>query len=255
MSVFNALYANHYDTLYLEKDYGGECDLVEAAAARFGAGPKNILDIGCGTGSHAIEFARRGYQCTGIDMSESMINLAQQKSSNEHLAHAPKWILGDARSFDAGGPFDMAVMMFAVVSYLTSNQDVLAGLSNVRRHLKLGALFACDFWYGPAVLSVRPNERVRILETPNGRSLRAAATTVNSFAQTADVSFRLWSIEGDKFVGETLETHTMRYFFPQEFKLLLENAGFECVHLSTFPTLDGELNDESWNAFCVAKAI
>jgi SAM-dependent methyltransferase len=255
MSVFNSIYANQYDGLYTEKDYSGECDLVEIALARFGSSAHSILDVGCGTGSHAIEFAHRGYACTGIDLSQYMLDVAAQKASNQALQHQPHWIAGDARTFEAGADFDIATMMFAVISYLTTNDDVIRGLRNIRRHLKEGALFMCDFWYGPAVLSVRPTERVRVLETLNGRTIRAAATTVDSYAQTADVSFRLWSIEGDRFAGETLETHRMRYFFPQEFKLLLQHAGFECKHLCTFPSLDQNLTDESWNAFCVAEAV
>jgi ubiquinone/menaquinone biosynthesis C-methylase UbiE len=255
MSVFNSLYANEYDTLYLEKDYVGECALVESAIKQFGRPVRSILDVGCGTGSHAIEFARRGYQVTGVDLSQSMLDVAARKAADETLDHQPKWITGDARKFAADSHFDIATMLFAVVSYLTTNDDVLEGLSNIRRHLRPGSLFLCDFWYGPAVLSVRPNERVRVLETGGRRTIRAASTTVDSFSQTADVSFRLWSIEGDHYLGEAQETHRMRYFFPQEFKVLLNQAGFACKSLTAFPTLDQRLTDESWNAFCVAEAV
>jgi ubiquinone/menaquinone biosynthesis C-methylase UbiE len=255
MSVFNSLYANEYDTLYLEKDYVGESALVESAIKQFGRPVRSILDVGCGTGSHAIEFARRGYQVTGVDLSQSMLDVAARKAADVTLDHQPKWITGDARKFSADSHFDIATMLFAVVSYLTTNDDVLEGLSNIRRHLKQGSLFLCDFWYGPAVLSVRPNERVRVLETGGRRTIRAASTTVDSFSQTADVSFRLWSIEGDHYLGEAQETHRMRYFFPQEFKVLLNQAGFACKSLTAFPTLDQRLTDESWNAFCVAEAV
>lgn len=256
MSVFNNLYANQYDTLYTDKDYAGECDLVERAVSRFGTKPHRVLDIGCGTGSHAVELARRGYACTGVDLSSAMLDVAAEKAKHETLAHVPRWIAGDARDFDAGDqPFDLAIMMFAVVSYLTTNDDVVTGLKNIRKHLRAGSLFLCDFWYGPAVLSVRPNERVRVLDTPTGRTIRAASTSVDSFAQTADVSFRLWTIEGDRFAGETQETHRMRYFFPQEFRLFLEAAGFECLNMSAFPTEDEPLTDDHWNAWCVAKAV
>ena len=56
----------------------------------------------------------------------------------------------DAQTFDA------AVMMFAVLSYQLSNQDVLSTLATVRRHLQVGGLFIADLWYGPAVLNERP---------------------------------------------------------------------------------------------------
>ena len=256
MSVFASLYANQYDTLYGGKDYSSECDLIEDAFGRFDATPNDILDVGCGTGSHTLELARRGYACTGVDLSEAMLLEAERKTAASALgAHAPHFIQGDARTFDAGAKFDAAIMMFAVVGYLTGNDDVLMGLRNVRRHLNPGALFICDFWYGPAVLSVRPSERVRVLRDGDRQTIRSASTVVDSLMHTADVSFRLWTMEGDTFLGEASETHRMRYFFPREFEMLLEQAGFESLNLSTFPALDQPLSDESWNALSVARAV
>lgn len=254
MSVFASLYANQYDTLYGDKDYGAECDLIEGAFRRFDAAPRSILDVGCGTGSHALELAGRGYDCAGVDLSQAMLDEAMRKTAAAGVVRAPRWIQGDARSFDVEGTFDAAIMMFAVIGYLTSNNDVLAGLRNVRRHLQPGSLFICDFWYGPAVLSVRPSERVRTLRNGTGQTIRAASTAVDSFAHTADVSFRLWTIEGDRFLGETTETHRMRYFFPQEFRLLLEQAGFDLLSLAPFDRPQGVLTDDDWNALSIARA-
>lgn len=256
MAVFNALYADQYDALYTDKNYVAECDLIEAACRRNDVRPKSILDIGCGTGTHVIEFARRGYDCTGVDLSPAMLTIANNKAADlVNVDHHPQWLNADAREFEAGRSFDVAVMMFAVISYLTRNEDVIQALKNIRRHLNVGGLFICDFWYGPAVLSVKPNERVRVLDTQNGKTIRAASTTLDTYRHTADVTFKLWSIEGKKYLGETSETHTMRYFFPQEFSLLLQQAGFELIALSQFPGLYEELSIESWNAFSIARAI
>lgn len=253
-SVFSSQYSGQYDTLYRQKNYVGECNLIERIWAREASEGATLLDVGCGTGSHLIEFARRGYECTGIDLSPSMIEEARQKASRSRLDKSPQWQVADARSFRTGTTYDKAIMMFAVVGYLTTNDEVLSGLRNIRRHLKLGGIFICDFWYGPAVLAVRPNERVRLLDDGERKTLRAAATTVDSFNHTADVNFRLWSVEGDKFLGETNEVHRMRYFFPQEFRLLLQTAGFDMVSLDEFPS-GAPLSDQSWNAICTAKAI
>lgn len=253
-SVFSSLYASQYDTLYGQKAYVTECDLIEQIWRDNGQLGSTILDVGCGTGSHLLEFAQRGYDCTGVDLSPSMIEAAEEKAARLALANSPRWQVGDARTFDTGAIYDQVIMMFAVIGYLTSNEDVLDGLRNIRRHIKPGGLFVCDFWYGPAVLSVRPGERVRVLEDGTRKTLRSASTNVDSFTHTAEVSFQLWSIEGDRFIGETTEVHKMRYFFPQEFRLMLQDVGFELVSLTEFPS-GCALTDESWNAICTARAV
>ena len=255
MSVFNSLYAGQYDQLYAEKNYNIECDLVlEAARRHLGRAPATVLDVGCGTGAHAIELARRGHAITGVDLSQAMLDRAAQKAAALDAAQRPAFLQGDARSFSTGRTHDLAIMMFAVVGYLTSNDDVLAGLRNIRAHLAPGALFVCDFWYGPSVLSVRPTDRVRVLETAEGRVIRAASTTLDIARHTADVTFRLWTLQGERLAGETTETHRMRYFFPQEFALFLQSAGFEACSMSAFPSLDAPLSDQTWNALVVARA-
>lgn len=56
---------------------------------------KLILDVGCGTGRHALELARRGYRVVGVDLSESL--LAQGRKMAEAEGLAVTFILGDAR--------------------------------------------------------------------------------------------------------------------------------------------------------------
>ena len=256
MTVFAQAYSSQYDHLYATKDYRSECDLVEAAVKRYATKPpRTLLDIGCGTGSHSIELAQRGYQVTGVDLSQSMLDEAARKSSAIPIERWPVWQKGDARDFDTGRTFELGIMMFAVIGYLTTNDDVLKGLHNIRRQLEPGSLFVCDFWYGPTVLSVRPTDRVRVIETATGRVIRSASTTLDIVQHTAAVSFKLWTLQGDRLVGETNETHHLRYFFPQEFSLLLECAGFKLQAMSAFPSIDQPLGDGTWNALVVARAV
>ncbi len=55
--VFNKQYANAYDSLYQDKDYEKECDFIEAIFEKNKRNPRTILDLGCGTGGHAIVLA------------------------------------------------------------------------------------------------------------------------------------------------------------------------------------------------------
>ncbi len=255
MSVFNSVYADHYDDFYAEKDYGAECDLIESALRKYAGAPvHSLLDVGCGTGGHAITLSQRGYACTGVDLSPHMLERAQAKAHGIALAQPPEWLCGDARSFSVGRTFDAAIMMFAVIGYLTGNEDVLAGLRRIRAHLEPGALFLCDFWYGPSVLAVRPSDRVRVLDLPEGEVIRVTTTQLDPVQHTADVSFRLWTMHGNQVAQRAREMHRLRYFFPQEFALLLTQAGFAMQSISAFPSLDAPLNDQTWNAFVVARA-
>jgi SAM-dependent methyltransferase len=254
MSVFASQYANQYDAMYADKDYEAECDLVAAAAKRHGVAMNRILDIGCGTGGHSLEWARRGIASVGVDLSPSMIEIARAKSARMDLPGKPEWMQGDARTFDAGGQFDVATMMFAVLGYMTGNDDIAAALTNVRRHLRPGGVFVFDVWYGPAVLSVRPEGRVRVIEGQDGtQTIRAASTQIDSFRHLAEVTFQLWAINGARYLGATEERHQMRYFFPQELQLFLSGAGFEQMEIRAFPG-GGPPDDSTWNVYCAAVA-
>ena len=249
--------AGDYDALYREKDYGAECDLIERASAPFrGHGATRLLDVGCGTGGHSIELARRGYGVTGVDLSNAMLGLARDKAVQKvNAAQVPTFVQGDARSFRVEGErFDVAVMMFAVLCYMNSNDDVIRALTNIRSHLKPGGVFVCDFWWGPAVLSLRPRDLVRVVPAGAGKLLRATRTTLDTLACTADVHFDLFRFEPGAETIETTEVHRLRYFFGPEIELLFKCAGLKLERLGQLRDLDLAPDDVNRNTLAVATA-
>src|SRR5207244_5704745 len=114
----------------------------------------------CGTGNHALPLAQRGYEVLGVDRSEGMLARFREKAAQLPDGTAT-CVPGDVRSVELGRTFDAVVMLFAVLGYQLGNADVLAALRTARRHLRPGGLFVTDFWYGPAVLSERPAERIK----------------------------------------------------------------------------------------------
>ncbi len=256
MSNFDEKYAKSYDTLYDDKDYAKECDLIVSAAQRFGGfGACRLLDVGCGTGGHALRLAARGYRVTGVEPAPAMLSRAVDATANLGEHPRPTWINADASSFAAPERHEVAVLMFAVLGYLGGNADTLRALRNIRKHVVDGAVLVCDFWYGPAVLRVQPTDRIRVKRSGGRELIRAASTEMDSRNHTALVTFQLWQLDSGRVEFETRETHRMRYFFPLELELLLESAGFRLENLSAFPTLDVAVSDETWNAVAVAKAI
>jgi SAM-dependent methyltransferase len=252
--IFKQAYADHYDLLYKEKDYESECDLIEQAFLRYSKEPvKTILDMGCGTGNHLFPLAKRGYQLHGVDLSEHMLANAIKKSQSETFNHSPVFSHGDMRKVELGEKFDAILMMFAVLGYQLTNQDVLSTLDTVRKHLKPGGLFIFDVWYGPAVLAERPSQRIKVIPILDGKIIRAASGSLDNIHQICDVKYHLWHILGDKMVSETEEVHRVRFFFAQELALFLSSCGFMLQNLSAFPTLDRPADESEWNIFVVAQ--
>ena len=235
--TFGAAYAQQYDLLYQDKNYDAEVELLERLFRAHGLNGTTVLDLGCGTGQHAIRLARRGYEVTGVDRSNEMLRIARVKAeqSLDELSPQPSFVEGDVTSVRLGGaPFDAALMMFAVLGYQVTNEAVRAALHTVRTHLRPDSLFVCDVWYGPAVLSVRPSERTKVVDAPGGQIIRSVRTQLDSFAHRADVDYRVWRLKDKEVIAEMHETHAMRFFFPQELALLFESAGLLLLDLRAF---------------------
>jgi SAM-dependent methyltransferase len=254
--VFGNDYSDLYDVFYHDKEYDKECDLIESVFRKYKSRDINtILDLGCGTGGHALSLAKRGYRVAGVDRSERMLARAKDKVGESQLDGEITWRQADVRNFNLGRQFDAALMMFAVLGYQLTNEDVRSALSAVRRHLSKGDLFIFDVWYGPAVLSEKPEQRMRAMNVENGRVVRFASSQLDTGKHVCHVHYELWRFEGDRLVSETEETHTMRYYFPLELQQFLENAGFQIMDLKRFPEFDQDPDEKTWNVVCVAKAV
>jgi SAM-dependent methyltransferase len=244
MSVFGA-YSRYYDLLYRDKDYASEAAYVHELIAKHRPGAKTVLDLGCGTGRHAGLLAERGYSLTGVDLSEEMLAVARQAQPTG------SFFQGDVRSVRLGRTFDVVLSLFHVMSYQTTNADLLAALSTMREHLAPGGLFVFDCWYGPAVLTDRPQTRIKRLEDAAISVTRLAEPVLHPNDNLVDVNYQVFIRDKQTSVVEELrETHTMRYLFAPEVKLLLDSSGLRLTRLCEFMS-EREPGFSSWNAVFV----
>ncbi|MBI2320644.1 MAG: class I SAM-dependent methyltransferase [Chloroflexi bacterium] len=255
--VFGPSYAALYDLLYESKDYEAECDLVERVFRDYAAAmPQRVLDLGCGTGGHAIPLALRGYDVVGVDRSPDMLRAAEQKARSARGAPLlVRFVPGDIRSVDLDGPFDACLCMFAVLCYQLGNEDVERTLRTARFHLSGGGLFVFDVWYGPAVLAQRPAPRVLSLEQGRRQVVRLATPALDPRSHSCETEYTLLVIEGDRVVQRSKERHRVRYFFPLELEYFLARTGFRLRRLGAFPAFDQEPSEATWNVMAVAEAL
>jgi len=255
-STFGSAYSDAYDLLYSDKDYKAECDLIETLFHRYSKIPvSSVLDLGCGTGNHAFAMAARGYDVIGIDRSEGMLAVAQQRLRDRNDKGKVRFQHGDIRTEETGRHFDAALIMFAVLGYQLENDDVLSALKAARRNLKPGGLLIFDVWYGPAVLHQRPSDRVKIIPTQRGKILRVASGELDVAHHRCDVHFRLWRLVEAQVVTEIEETHRMRYFFPMELSFFLKCSDFHLIRIGAFPEFDKDPDESTWSATAVAVAV
>lgn len=257
MTIFED-YAQYYDALYQDKNYLAECDFLEKVfAAHAGTPVRSILDLGCGTGGHALPLACRGYAVTGVDRSQAMLAEAQRKAEalvRDQGSAAWNFLVGDIRGLVLGQTFDAVIAMFAVMSYMTSNADLLAALSTARRHLRPGGLLVFDAWFGPAVLAERPSDRFKMVQAADERIVRFTSPILDILAHTVQVNYKVWRLQGARLVDEVDEAHIMRYLFPQEIGHYLEDAHFRLLRLCPFMRLGETMTERSWNLSVVAEA-
>jgi SAM-dependent methyltransferase len=262
MNVFSS-YALYYNLLYQDKDYAAESAFVLGRIGVYadilGKGEGQcgfLLDLGCGTGGHAREFSRLGFAVTGVDLSQSMLDIGKAAISRllPPLARAPELLLGDARAVRLGRRFSVAVSLFHVMSYQTSEEDARAVLATAREHLLPGGLFLFDFWYGPGVLRDLPAERERLLENDQIRVLRHARPVHRVRENIVDVHYHINVTDKKTKASESFtELHSMRYWFLPELRHLAAEAGFKTLAQGEWMQASF-VTDFPWNAWILLQA-
>jgi len=101
-----------------------------------------VLDVGCGTGRHAVELARRGYHVTGVDVSAGM--LAEARRRAEGAGVDVRWIEADAQRFSLPDAFDAVICLCEGACGLLGSGDDPIGqpqaiIENAARAMKWGA--------------------------------------------------------------------------------------------------------------------
>lgn len=251
MEVFQD-YAYYYNTFYKDKNYTVEAAQIDKLLKRYGTNIKSVINYGCGTGKHDMELMKMGYQCTGIDMSPLMIDIARDNASEENLPI--DFSVADIRVFESQKNYDAVISLFHVMSYQNSNEDILSAFQSARKALKKGGIFLFDVWYGPGVLSDKPVVRVKEIEDKENKLVRIARPVMYDKKNVVDVCYEVLITNKQTNVTKVInEVHNMRYFFRPELEKYLKDTGFELLDNIDCNTL-GETNFNSWTSYFIARA-
>lgn len=215
-------YGKQYDAENFTQGTIGECDFIEKEIRHNKT--TAILDIGCGTGRHSLELAKRGYRVIGVDLSESQLNRAKEKARQANLDIG--FFKCDARQLSFNSEFDLAIMLceggFPLMETDEMNYQIL---KNAAGALKPGGKFIFTTLNGlfPLFHSVKDFLASQHQE-------RNATYDKNSFDLITFRDYSITSVEDDS--GKKKELHcNERYYVPSEITWLLKSLDFKTIDI------------------------
>jgi 2-polyprenyl-3-methyl-5-hydroxy-6-metoxy-1,4-benzoquinol methylase len=215
-------YGKKYDNENFTQGTIGECDFIEKEID-FNKSQK-IIDIGCGTGRHSIELAKRGYKVTGIDLSESQLARAKEKAKAQNLQI--DFQKHDARNLTFKNEYDLAIILcegaFSLMETDEMNYEILRNATN---SLKAAGKLIFTTLNGlfPLFHSV---EEFCTSTTEEGN----ATYSKNTFDLMTFRDFNITTVEDDFGNKKELECNE-RYYVPSEITWLLKSLEFKKIDI------------------------
>ena len=215
-------YGKNYDNECFVQGTIGECDFIEKEINSDKT--LKIIDIGCGTGRHSIELAKRGYQVTGIDLSSTLLERAKEKAKAENL-HID-FQKHDARKLPFKNEFDLAIMIcegaFPLMETDEMNYEILKNAYNVLKS-RGKIIFTTLNGLFPIFNSIE-----KFCAGAKGEG--NAEYRSNNFDLMTFRDFSITTVEDDS--GNTKELKcNERYYIPSEITWLLKSLGFKNIDI------------------------
>ena len=217
----------------------GDIEFFVGLAKEAHAAGHPVLELATGTGRIAIPIAQAGVEIVGLDLSETMLAQAAEKSSGLENV---RWVQGEMKSFDLPEKFGLICIPFRSFQHLLTVADQMACLECVRRHLVPGGRLALDIfnpdivvmgqWLG-AKLGGLQRRRDDYVSPKTDRAVKAWETRAYYPAsQELEASFIDEELDDDGVVvSKVYKGLRMRYLFRYEMEHLLARCGFEVEEL------------------------
>jgi SAM-dependent methyltransferase len=136
--AYDAL-APFYDRFTGGYDHEGWLAGLEAWARAEGLRGRDVLDVGCGTGSSFLPLTTRGYRVTGCDISPEMVSRARTRTGG-----AAEVVVADMRDLPWTTRFDLITCLDDAVNYLLERADLDAALASMWAALRPGGILIFD---------------------------------------------------------------------------------------------------------------
>jgi SAM-dependent methyltransferase len=257
-ALYDGFIADYYDSSPMVTLRTADVAFYCAAAKQCG---EPVLELGCGTGRVTIAIAEAGYRIIGLDISERMLERAEQKRTGlpKEVRERVRLVCGDMTQFDLGEEFRCIVIPFRPFQHLLKTEQQMGCLQRARKHLAHDGRLMVDFFqtdpermHDPRFLN---ESKLVEYDLPDGRHVQLAerVAAFHRGVQQNDVEmiFRVTHPGGKQ--ERLVMAWTLRYFFRYEVEHLLARCGLRLERV--YGNFDGSpLSDESPEMIFVARA-
>ncbi|MGQ4833967.1 MAG: class I SAM-dependent methyltransferase [Candidatus Asgardarchaeia archaeon] len=190
-----------------------------------------ILELACGTGRVLLELAKNGFRITGLDISESMLNILRKKLEKleESVRSNIEIVKEDMRNFDLKKTFQLIIMPFSSIVHILTVDDALKTFRRVYQHLRDTGVFIFDTFDPKLEYLIQRTRKDFDIRDVNGGKIVLWENTkydlTNHFIFVKRYGFVKINDTKKEFIWET----KLRYWFKTELELLLRMAGFNNI--------------------------
>ena len=249
------IYANYYDELYKDKNYKKETNFVIKNLKKNKKKIKTILEIGCGTGNHAIFLAKSGFSVVGIDSSKKMIEVANKKKNNLNIFLKKKLIFKNinALEFKTKKKFDAVIMLFHVFNFLNSKKKITKFVNKIFNTIKFSGILLFDFINADCAIKNKPKITEKEIKTKLYFLKRSTKPILNLKKRNLKIIFKIFvNFYFIKKQIKFLETHNLSIFSKNQYVNFFNNR-FKLLRIGPWLNMSSNLTNNHWNGYAVLK--
>lgn len=212
----------YYDALYeaLGKNYSKEALTAHKIIQKYcRSGGVNLLDVACGTGTHA-GFLAKHYKVEGMDLDPNMIKLARKNHPKI------RFFQGNMVDFNLNRHFDAVTCLFSSIGYVRTKANLRKAVKAMTRHLRAGGVLLVEPWFYPEDWEINHPGSLHA-DTQDLKITRMSVSGKKGNISTLDFHYLVSMVQGVEYFTEH---HELGLFTHADYMNSFRSTGLEVFH-------------------------